>query len=596
MVKAPLHIGLVGCGSRGLSIFERLLSLSETRPEQPVLLNIFEPNVHGCGAHWPDQPDYLLLNTVAGQLGVFPDAAAFGDLPQAQARSGPDFLQWCREQNLKVDADSGLLASEGREVQAQDFLPRHLLGAYLADAFTRILATAPQWVSVRLHHQAVTAVDSVDGKRYRLKTPAGAEITVDRLILTVGHTGRVQAADRQRIGNIYPLPGSLDRIEPGESILLEGLGLGAMDTLAALTAGRGGQYTRRADASHVYHPSGQEPVIYVQSRDGLPFRTRPNGLTDCPRHQAVLLTPARIDALRADAKDGQLDFEQDILPLMLVEMRAAAVAVLHAQSDAERHREVLSRLRTVSTAGTAGVVACEALLREYEAASGSIDPLALICHALPASVTAHNYHSWIYHALEADLHESRVGRGESAIKAAIEVWRDLRDRLRQAVDFDGLTEASHRQFYGRWHKAINRLVAGPQKERHADLLALCDAGLLTFLMPGTAPATEHYRRVAGYVQGSGVINSDCAPVRDLARLGLIRPRTEEAGIDGIDVDAACHPKSIRGEAVRNLWVLGPLAEGSCYYNHYVTSAGAPSRLFMDAHRAAAAILEAGTPA
>ncbi|MOA21485.1 hypothetical protein D3C78_1419780 [compost metagenome] len=91
-------------------------------------------------------------------------------------------------------------------------------------------------------------------------------------------------------------------------------------------------------------------------------------------------------------------------------------------------------------------------------------------------------------------------------------------------------------------------------------------------------------------------NSDCAPVRDLAQLGLIRPRTDEPGIDGIDVDAACHPKSSTGEPVRNIWVLGPLAEGSCYYNHYVTSAGAPSRLFMDAHRAATAILETGTSA
>lgn len=72
MVKAPLNIGLVGCGSRGLSIFERLLSLTEERPEQPVVIDIFEPNVFGSGAHWPDQPNYLLLNTVAGQLGVFP--------------------------------------------------------------------------------------------------------------------------------------------------------------------------------------------------------------------------------------------------------------------------------------------------------------------------------------------------------------------------------------------------------------------------------------------------------------------------------------------------------------------------------------------
>ncbi|VVO13515.1 hypothetical protein PS718_03623 [Pseudomonas fluorescens] len=590
MVTAPLHIGLVGCGSRGLSIFERLLSLSEERPDQPVVIDVFDPNVLGSGAHWPDQPDYLLLNTVAGQLGVFPDAAALGSLTDARERPGADFLTWCREQRIKVDPHSGLIAAEGRDVEPQDFLPRHLLGAYLTEAFAQILATAPQWVTVNLHQQAVTAVERNEAQQYTLQTASGAAVCVDRLILTVGHTGRVRVTGHNRIDDVYPLPGSLDTIEPGETVLIEGLGLGAMDTLAALTSGRGGSYKRMADASHAYQPSGREPVIFIQSRDGLPFRTRPNGLIDCPRHQAVLLTSARIESLRANAVNRQLDFEHDILPLMLLEMRAAAVAVLHGKSAPQL---VLEHLRRVSVAGTLGVVACEALLRDYEATAGAIDPQALICHALPDEVKPYNYHAWIYDTLEADLHESRLGRGESATKAAIEVWRDLRDRLREAVDFDGLTDASHRQFYGRWHKAINRLVAGPQKERHADLLALCDAGLLTFLKPGSQPAIEHFKRVAGYVQSSGVTNSDCAPVRDLARLGLIRPRTNEPGLDGIDVDAACHPKSSAGEPVRDIWVLGPLAEGSCYYNHYVTSAGAPSRLFMDAHRAATAILEAG---
>lgn len=335
-----------------------------------------------------------------------------------------------------------------------------MLGAYLADAFAQILATAPHWVSVNLHQQAVTAVESNAGQQFLLQTATGAAVTVDRLILTVGHTGRLRSADRNRVDDVYPLPGSLATIEPGETVLVEGLGLGAMDTLAALTSGRGGRYKRMADGSHAYQPSGQEPVIFIQSRDGLPFRTRPNGLIECPRHRAVLLTSARIESLRASSNNRQLDFEQDILPLMLLEMRAAAVAVVHSPSAPE---QVLERLRAVSVAGEPGVVACEALLRDYEATGGAIDPQALIWHALPDDVQPYNYHAWIYDTLEADLHESRLGRGGSAIKAAIEVWRDLRDRLREAVDFDGLTDASHRQFYGRWHKAINRLVAGPQK-------------------------------------------------------------------------------------------------------------------------------------
>lgn len=593
MVSEPLYIGLVGCGSRGLSILERLLSIAETRPQQPLVIDIFDPNVFGTGVHWPKQPDYLLLNTVAGQLGVFPDAAAFGTLHDARERSGPDFLEWCRVKDVKVDPETGLVADEGRAVESADFLPRRLLGAYLADAFSIILSSAPAWVAVRLHPHPVVGLRTHAQQGYQIKLPSGDGVNVDRLILTVGHTGRMRTDEDGRVGDIYPLPRRLDSIAAGEAVLLEGLGLGAMDALAALTAGRGGTYQHMADASHVYFPSGKEPLIYIQSRDGLPFRARPNGLTRAPRHKPIFLTSTHIDALRQQAPNGQLDFERDVLPRMLLEMRAAGMAVLHGKTNPARH-EILEQLRTVSLHTPTDTCESEALLRHHEALIGAIDPQALILHSLPPQVNLHNYHAWIYEAIEADLHEARIGRAESPVKAAIEVWRDLRDRLREAVDFDGLTEASHRQFYSRWHKAINRMVAGPQKERHADLLALSDAGMLTFLPPGTVPAAKPYRRVAGYLQSSGVHDSDCAPVRDLARLGLIRPRTEVPGLDGIDVDAACHPRARSGEPVRDLWVLGPLAEGSCYYNHYVASAGAPSRLFIDAHKAASAILDTGT--
>jgi uncharacterized NAD(P)/FAD-binding protein YdhS len=593
MVSKPLHIGLVGCGSRGLSVLERLLSIAETRPQQPLVIDIFDPNVFGTGIHWPNQPNYLLLNTVAGQLGVFPDAAAFGTLHDARERSCPDFLEWCRFKGITVDPKTGLVANQGRAVESEDFLPRRLLGDYLADSFSSILSSAPAWVAVRLHPHPVVGLCTHSQQGYQLKLPSSDSVNVDRLILTVGHTGRVRADEEGRVGDIYPLPGSLDGIAAGEAVLLEGLGLGAMDALAALTSGRGGTYHRMADASHVYFPSGEEPLIYIQSRDGLPFRVRPNGLSWAPRHKPIFLTSTHIDALRQQVPNGQLDFERDVLPRMLLEMRAAGMAVLHGKTNPARHLEVLEKLRTVSLQTPTDTCESEGLLRHYEALTGAIDPQALILHSLPPQVNSHNYHTWIYDAIETDLHEARIGRAESPVKAAIEVWRDMRDRLREAVDFDGLTEASHRQFYGRWHKAINRLVAGPQKERHADLLALSDAGLLTFLPPGAVPAAKPCWRVAGYLQSTGVHDSDCVPVRDLARLGLIRARTDVPGLDGIDVNAACNPHTSNGEPVRNLWVLGPLAEGSCYYNHYVASAGAPSRLFIDAHKAASAILDTG---
>jgi len=574
-------------------VLERLLSIAQERPEQPVVIELFEPNTPGAGVHHVDQPDYLLLNTVAGQLGVYPDTAALGDIWDARARPGPDFLTWCQSQNVKVDPDTGRVAAEGRDVEPEDFLPRRLLGAYLIDTFNQLLETTPSWVTVNLYTQPVEAIKRVTNNSFELKLPSDEVVAVDGLILTVGHTGRSVVNDAKRISDVYPLPNSLEHITAGENVLIEGLGLGAMDVLAALTAGRGGRYQRAANGSHIYHPSGREPIIYIQSREGLPFRARPNGLTQFPRHAAVFLTSKRIAELRKQTHDGRLDFERDIVPLMFLEMRAAAVAVLYYNTTSAAKEELFELLRPVAESSLTDTSDVEALLGEFERKYGAIEPEKIILHSLPSEVSASSYHAWVYDSIETDLAEARIGRGESAIKAALEVWRDLRDRLREVVDFDGLTEASHRQFYGRWHKVINRLVAGPQKERHADLLALCDAGLLSFVKPGETPAAPSYIRISGYVSSSGVIDSDCAPVRDLARLGLIRSKSNLVGIDGIDVNQDCHPRSINGDPVTNLWVLGPLAEGSCYYNHYVTSAGSPSRLFIDAHKAAVAALQIG---
>lgn len=596
MVNNTLQIGIIGCGSRGLSIIERILSLSENGSERPVTLNIFDPNPFGCGVHSLDQPDYLLLNTIAGQLGVFPDVASLGGIPGAKGRSGMSFLTWCHAQKINVDPESGGVAQGGRAVEAEDFLPRRLLGEYLVFAFEQIIASAPPHVQVRLHAQAVVKIDQGRVLNYCLTTDNGKEIEVENLILTLGHTGRERIQQSEHIAPIYPLPASVDSISSDESVIVEGMGLGAMDVVAALTSGRGGVYKRLPGGEHIYYPSGKEPLIFLQSREGVPFRVRPDGLATFPRHQAVVLTSERIDLIRNALSQRQLNFKQDIVPLMLIEMRAAAAAVKFSAGSLPQHKAFLNELTCASQHEITGIEDCELLLTEYEKRLGGIDVETLLHDQLPASVSAVNYHAWLCETIEADLHEANRGLWFSPQKAALEVWRDLRDKLREIVDFNGLDKHSHRQFYRRWHKIINRAVAGPQKERHADLMALCDAGLLTFLYPGAVMGVSPHKRISAYVHGSGILNSDSLPIQSLKRMGLVRPFFVEEGLDGVDINSAYHPLSHQGIAVKSLWVIGPLTEGACYYNHYVASAGAPSRLFMDAHRIANQLLQSATEA
>ena len=589
MVKTALRIGLVGCGPRGLSIFERILSIAERNGNQQISVDIFDPNIPGTGVHCPDQPEYLLLNTVAGQLGVFPDVAALDHLPGARGRIGPDFLTWCHENEIRISVETGSLVSDGRDVGPNDFLPRKLLGSYLAYAFEEILATAPSNVTTRFHHETVTALEEYSANFFVLKSSSGTTVTVDQLVLTMGHTGRHTPGNESHVAKIYPLPNSLYPIKADDAVLIEGLGLGAMDVLATLTVGRGGKYEQSAER-HTYKPSGNEPILFAQSRTGIPFRARPDGLTRFPRHQAVILTRSRLACLRKQSTDGRIDFEENILPLMMLEMRAAAVAAMLGGSNFEKRHGILDQLRAASSDLRAGASTCEALIESMEETAGSIKISTLLNHVLPSEVTIENYATWVYEQIETDFHEACRGL-EAPAKAALEVWRDMRDHLREAVDFDGLNEVSHQYFYRRWHKVINRLVAGPQKERHADLLALCRAGKLTFLHPKARPTAKNYWRVAGHVQGSGLANSDCTLIRSLEHIGLVRARSDIPQANGIDVDQACHPKSRNGNSVQNIWILGPVVEGSCYYNHYVPSVGAPSRFFMDAHKAVSAMLD-----
>ena len=67
-------------------------------------------------------------------------------------------------------------------------------------------------------------------------------------------------------------------------------------------------------------------------------------------------------------------------------------------------------------------------------------------------------------------------------------------------------------------------------------------------------------------------------------------------VPGIDVDSDQHPVRADGRTERRLWVLGPLCEGSTFYNNLVPSPRMYSRPVFDAHRIVTAMYaDAGVP-
>lgn len=573
-----ISIAIVGCGSRGLTVLERLCALA-SRGDTPVDIHVYEPQTPGPGVHSVEQPEYLMLNTVASQISMFPDRAA---LDGQEGREGPDFFQWCLRYK-----------SAGRTVRANEFLPRQWLGEYLAWTFDTVTRGLPAHVRVHHHRHAVDNIARMDLGGFVLNGSHQESISVDALVLTVGHaSSRTFVDNRARATKVllpYPQPKAFDEIAAGDLVGVEGLGLCAMDVVSGLTVGRGGRFVVEG-AGLRYEPSGSEPKLFMFSRSGLPYRTRPDIREHRLGSPALIFTLEAVSRLRAENPSG-LDFQAQVLPLIKAEMFAeyfGMVAQLQGESAQAIKEEVAQAFRFGAAESKAAELAQRFEVMPLECSV--FDPLGI-------KVPVEDYQDWVCAFIRQDLHESVLDLDHSPIKAALEVWRSCREQLRRVVDNSGLAAESHRVFFSQYAPLVNRMVAGPQKERHQELLALAKAGVLQWIHGSRVERGEdHAVRilpvdnasprfldavVLAHVSDNRSVGTQPILIKWLRSAGVIHSLTDEG--DGLRVDSY-------GRAQPNLWITGPIVEGATYYNHYVPSTGSYSRAFVDADRIAREVL------
>ncbi|MEV4824275.1 FAD/NAD(P)-binding protein [Micromonospora sp. NPDC049274] len=530
-----LRIAVVGCGPRGLSAVERVSAYARSAPDRPVELIVVEPGVPGVGIHHTDQPDYLLLNTVAGQLTIFSDEAM---VPDAPVTAGPDLFRWCRERGVTVPTPTG-----PRGIRFDDFLPRRLLGEYLTWAAGELLATLPANVRLDLRRQVATAVEPA-GAGARVTLDDRTELVVDLVIVTTGHGVAAEpgaTADPAWIGEPYPLPSSLDGVGPAMTVGVLGAGLTGMDVVAALTVGRGGRHEKGR-----YVPSGREPRIVLVNRTGWLPAARPRLPRSRVPSVARHLTRDAVAELRARAEDGRIDLWRDIEPLML--------------ADVEHGLDAAGRRTVRRLLGPAG--------------------------------TWDDHAEWRGQVLEQaryDLGEAERGLGESPLKDRLELLRDHRETLRRVVDEPGLTDSGHRDFFRVFTAMVNRAVIGPQRERIAEVLALAEAGVLDL---GPGPAPGQVRTATGWELRSTALKQPMVTEVDVlvsANLGqpaagpLLGWARPGRGAGELDLTRDGYVRTPAG-SVTAVAVFGPPAEGASYYNHYVPSPGVWSRALTDLDR------------
>ncbi|SDP63529.1 FAD-NAD(P)-binding [Sulfitobacter litoralis] len=245
------QIAIVGCGPKGLYALDSLCEAARREPEHRFVVHILEPSVHpGAGPVYdPRQPEVLLMNFPAGLINAWTGGR------------GPSFLEWAAGGPSPVDAG--------------DYVPRARVGQYLFWSFEHVIAQAPSNVRQIRHETRVNDLQRV-ADRWSISP---VNITVDHVLITTGHQDGFRHGATSTLDHI-PSPFPIDRrltqtaVPPASTVRCKGFALTFIDTMLALTEGRGGVFALSA-TGYNYTPSGQEPRrIAPFSRSGRPMRAK----------------------------------------------------------------------------------------------------------------------------------------------------------------------------------------------------------------------------------------------------------------------------------------------------------------------------------
>jgi uncharacterized NAD(P)/FAD-binding protein YdhS len=393
------------------------------------------------------------------------------------------------------------------------------------------------------------------------------------------------------------------------------MGLVSIDVVIALTRGRGGEFVGEDRLKYV--SSGHEPVITMFSRTGEPYRAKSLGTEDpTGEYIPAICTPEALADARTrrleQTGSPQLDMRADVMPLILAEME------LRYFEQSARRRRGDDAARAVKAELTAAWVGGSfAAAREaFGVSYGSFD--AATCffdEDVVESISSKDYEEHVYSAIADDLAEARVRAGRSPLKAAQEVLRVLRDTMRDAVEFKGLTFASYLDFQASLRPKITRNITGPPAFRSQQLLALMDAGILRVPF-GPAPTVQPeafggYRitstrliepfaehvdvLIRGHLDDPTCDRSGSLLLQNLHRRGRLCPLHYGAvSVGSIDLSKDLNPINAHGEPQRRLFVLGALSEGVRYFTAYIPSPKSRARAFHDAEACVDQILATGS--
>ncbi|MGP9724023.1 FAD/NAD(P)-binding protein [Corynebacterium sp. AOP40-9SA-29] len=492
----------VGAGPRATGVLLALAALEQGTVPADLTVHLVDPYPAGAGRIWrADQPREVWMNNTSDEITVY----AGDGIDGVAGVAGPTLAEW---------------------YGGRAFVPRNVASGYLRDALSRAVTE----LLVRHGVQVVehlNRADSVrhDGGRRQVHLDDGTVLEADILLLAQGHLdvgGAPEAPGHTPPG--YTVDQDFSHLGAGQDVLVRGMGLAFIDLMEILTEGRGGRFT---DGEYV--ASGKEPVLWIGSRRGVPYRSKP---VEGPplvtlRHlvPGAVPTPGGLqDVLFRELRDQWASVTDEPLDLRRIDRPLDGLTFAdHAAVEQEVTRVVESNLR--------------------RATDGKHPQDAVLYGAVVAS----------YFRLRA--------------------WHT-------AGVLDGL-DGTDREVVERLAASFSYLCSGPPPQRLGNLLALHRAGIVRFLGPDTRfEADDDGGFTASGAAGETTVHADhlvdarLSPVtvgtvenvkdpllRSLLNSGELG-RT--VGIDGepdgsVRVDASNRAVGADGQVRDDLFVIGMVA-------------------------------------
>ena len=392
------RLAIIGAGPMCVYALERLAAhIEQSRHPIALSIEIFERSGNfGDGeVNSRAQPASSLMNRITAQVGFAADESHLPDLPLLPKQLRPSLYEWLEQHRTECTApDQGLSPGTIAARRWHGLALAHQFQQYVA-----LLRTAG--VRVTLHTAEVIDVCAdTQSAALELHTTAAQvrRVAVDHALFVTGNAASFARPHRRCTGStrepcIIPYAYPLDRqltlecVPPGEPVGLAGLGLTAIDAALYLTEGRGGRFERIADPDrpipqYRYIPSLLEPSVIVAFS--------PSGVLPCSRAENAKLTDPRLSytgryftkaaILRLRQSRGtpaalpngqliaQLDFDADVLPLVILELTRAYYTALFGMDFSTRVAAAVEAPyeAVFDKRGPRGMAAIESLLNPIE--------------------------------------------------------------------------------------------------------------------------------------------------------------------------------------------------------------------------------------